>query len=239
MLYSLQGYWYCDLLLAKRDWDTADQRAARAIELAKREGWLLDIALDTLVRGRAHLGLALESASFKPADHTRNARYRLNEAVDGLQASGQNFHIPRGLIARAAFQCSLGDWVGAARDLDEVEEVAELGPMKLYLCDMAIERARLAFAQIEAFAPLNGLLETDNPPSPSPHRADEVAQLKSEAAKQLKTAADYIATCGYHRRDEELAELRTVLVGSPPFRRPATKGVRRDHQMTAWGQTRR
>jgi hypothetical protein len=44
-----------------------------------------------------------------------------------------------------------------------VEEIAEPGPMKLYLCDLAIERARLGFAQIEAFAPLNGLLERDNP----------------------------------------------------------------------------
>ena len=39
--------------------------------------------------------------------------------------------------------------------------------MRLYLCDMALERARLAFAKIEAFAPLNGMLEKDNPPKPS------------------------------------------------------------------------
>jgi len=36
---------------------------------------------------------------------------------------------------------------GAARDLDEVEETAEPGPMRLYLCDLALERARLAFAK--------------------------------------------------------------------------------------------
>ena len=89
--------------------------------------------------------------------------------------------------------------------------------MKLRLCDMAIERARLAFAQIEAFAPLNGLLETDNPPKPSPTSPPETSRLKSEAAKQLKTAADYLASCGYHRRDEELAELQAVLQGERTF----------------------
>ena len=66
-------------------------------------------------------------------------------------------YLPRGLLARAAFRRSVGDWDGAARDLDEVEEIAEPGPMRLYLCDMALERARLAFARGEAFAPLNGL----------------------------------------------------------------------------------
>jgi hypothetical protein len=41
--------------------------------------------------------------------------------------------------------------------------------------------------------------------------------LHEEAAKQLAVAADYIETCGYHRRDEELAELRAVLRGERTF----------------------
>ena len=73
--------------------------------------------------------------------------------------SGANDHRPRGLLARAAFRRTVGDWAGAARDLDEVEEIAEPGPMRLYLCDCALERARLALARREAFAPLNGLVE--------------------------------------------------------------------------------
>jgi len=84
--------------------------------------------------------------------------------------------------------------------------------MKLYLCDLALERARLAFAKIEGFAPLNGIPEKDNTAS-----AEEIATLKSEADKQLKIAADYIETCGYHRRDEELAELQAVLRGERKF----------------------
>jgi hypothetical protein len=149
--------------------------------------------------------------------NTRIASSRLGEAVDGLRATGTTEHLPRGLLARAAFRRSVGDWDGAARDLDEIEEIAEPGPMKLFLCDMAIERARLAFAQIEAFAPLNGLLETDNPPKPIQPSAEEIARLKEEAAAQLKIAADYISSCGYHKRDEELAELQAVLRGERKF----------------------
>ena len=89
--------------------------------------------------------------------------------------------------------------------------------MRLYLCDMAVERARLAFAKIEAFAPLNGLLEKDNPPKPAVPSAEEIVKLKSEAEKQLNMAANYIKICGYHRRDEELAELRAVLLGEKKF----------------------
>jgi len=85
--------------------------------------------------------------------------------------------------------------------------------MKPHLCDLALERARLAFATSEAFAPLNGMLESDNPSKPTMPSADEIAELKSEAEKQLKIAADYIKTCGYHRRDEELAELQAVRRG--------------------------
>lgn len=145
------------------------------------------------------------------------ANARLDEAVDGLRAAAHLQYIPLGLLARAVFRRSVGDWQRAERDLDEVEEIAEPGLMKLYLCDLAIERARLAFAQIEAFAPLNGLLEKDNPPEPLPLGAEEVARLKNEATEQLNTAADYIATCGYHKRDEELADLKAVLAGSRRF----------------------
>jgi hypothetical protein len=105
---------------------------------------------------------------------------------------------------------------GAARDLDEVEEIAEPGPMRLHLCDMALERARLAFAKSEAFAPLNGLID-DSPPKPERPGEAERKSLHDEAAKQLATAADYIKTCGYHRRDEELAELQAVLRGERTF----------------------
>jgi hypothetical protein len=55
--------------------------------------------------------------------------------------------------------------------------------------------------------------------APKPERPSE-AERKSfhdEAAKQLAIAADYITTCGYHRRDEELAELQAMVAGCRRF----------------------
>jgi hypothetical protein len=124
--------------------------------------------------------------------------------------------LPRGLLARAAFRRSVGDLEGAARDLDEVEEISEPGPMRLHLCDMALERARLAFARIEAFAPLNGLID-DSSPKPLPPGAEESATLTKEARVNLATARELIERCGYHRRDEELAELEAVRDGHRRF----------------------
>jgi tetratricopeptide (TPR) repeat protein len=172
LLYSVWGYRYCDLLLAKGDHTAARDRASATLVWIKPEGDRLSIALDTLALGRAHLGLALAIVGAqRPAaaarDDARTARARLDETVDGLRAAGTLDDVPRGLLARAAFRCSVGDWEGAARDLDEVEEIAEPGPMRLFLCDMALERARLAFARGEAFAPLNGLID-DSPPKSQP-----------------------------------------------------------------------
>lgn len=222
LLYSLQGYQYCDLLLGRGDHTVARDRASQTVKWVRQHGSLLDIALDTLTLGRADLGLALMAVSANQIsaatrDDALTARARLDESVDGLRAAEQSDNVPRGLLARAAFRRGVGDWGGAARDLDEAEEIAEPGPMWLYLCDMALERARLAFSLIEAFAPLNGLLENDDPPKPAVPSAERIAGLKSEAEKQLTIAADLIETCGYHRRDEELAELQSVLRGERTF----------------------
>ncbi len=118
--------------------------------------------------GRAHLALALASvprgpSPRSPSDDARVAAASLDESVESLRAAERNEHISGGLLARADFRRAIGDWDGAARDLDEAQEIAEPGPMRLYLCDCALERARLALARREAFAPLNGLVE----PSPA------------------------------------------------------------------------
>jgi hypothetical protein len=221
LLYSVQGYQYCDLLLARGDHAAARARATNILEWEVESDSLLDCALARLAFGCAHLGLALATLGAQPPpaaarDNARTARIRLGEAVDGLRAAGTFDHIPRGLLAHSAFRRNVGDWDGAARDLDEVEEIAEPGPMKLFLCDMALERARLAFAKIEALAPLNGLID-DSPPKPERPSEAERKSLHGEAAKQLAIAADFIEKCGYHRRDEELAELQAVLRGDRLF----------------------
>ena len=81
---------------------------------------------------------------------------------------------------------------GIRTDLAEVEDIAG-EEMRLYLTDLALERARLALDVPAAFA--------------SP--ADALNQAKTEAAK----AAALIAATGYHRRDGELADLQARLAG--------------------------
>ena len=150
------------------------------------------------------------------ADATPSAA-PFDQAVEAaLRGAGNHDYVPRGLLARATFRRSVGDWDGAVRDLDEVEEIAEPGPMRLFLCDMALERARLAFARIEAFAPLNGLVDACPPMRALPYAA-VAARLGEVARANLDEARKLIAECGYHRRDEELAELQAVLAGERRF----------------------
>ena len=84
--------------------------------------------------------------------------------------------------------------------------------MKLALCDAALERARLALARAAEFAPLSGVIEASSPKPKRPGEA-ECNRLHDEGAKQVAVAADYIKKCGYHVRDEELAELQALLKG--------------------------
>jgi hypothetical protein len=91
-------------------------------------------------------------------------------------------------------------------DLNEVEEIAEPGPMKLALCDAALERARLALARAAESAPLSGVIEASSPKPKRPGEA-ECNRLHDEGAKQVAVK------WGYHVRDEELAELQALLKG--------------------------
>jgi hypothetical protein len=179
LLSSLRGSQYCDLLISEAEFADAHDRAAQTLEWERKRQRKnrLNIAHDTLNLGRTSLGRALLSDPSGTAVENACAAARfLGEAVAGLNATGQLNYVSVGLIARATFLCAVGDWDSAARDFDEAEEIAEPGPMRLYLCDIALERARLALAQFEAFAPLNGLVDP-SPPPPAPPDAAAAAAL--------------------------------------------------------------
>ncbi len=99
LLYSLQGYQYCDLLLAAGEHGEVLRRATKALEVSTSNRWLLDIALDHFALGRALL-----SAGDLPA-----AEPHLRDAVDGLRAAGQQDELPRGLLARAEYHLANAD----------------------------------------------------------------------------------------------------------------------------------
>jgi hypothetical protein len=66
-LCSVRGYQYCDLLLSRGQAAEARDRAARTLEIARSENWVLDIALDNVTLGRAHLDLAMQTAGGGPS----------------------------------------------------------------------------------------------------------------------------------------------------------------------------
>ncbi len=168
-LYSLRGFQYCDLVLGRAEPEAGtgldefagsgsrpeEMRSFRracqevleraSVALAHGESWypLLDIALDQLTLGRAHLGLALTAPGEDRATGLVQATEHLDRALDGLRQAGQEDFVPRGLLARATLRRFRSDFTGAAADLAEALEIAERGPMRLHECDAHLEWARL------------------------------------------------------------------------------------------------
>ena len=140
LLYSVRGFRYCDLLLSQGEYQGVLNRAEQTIEW--EFGRLLDIALDHLSIGRAHLFKALQEGS---QDFIQAAEH-LNQAVDRLQQAGQQQEIPRGLLARAELYMAQGEFDKAQHDLDEAMTIAKRGGMGLHQADCHLGYARLYLA---------------------------------------------------------------------------------------------
>jgi tetratricopeptide (TPR) repeat protein len=199
LLHSVQGFRYCDWLLAGAEcagWrriagdgtsgksqtfsetcGAVAERADKTIEIAVRNNWLLDIGLDHLTLARVALYESILRGLQPAGDHLR-------EAMDFLRRAGQQDHLPRALLTRALFRAATGAFDGAREDLDEAYEIAERGPMRLHLADIHLHRARLF-----------GLMESRPAVYPWISPRDDL-----DAAKKL------IDECGYGRRREELAD---------------------------------
>jgi hypothetical protein len=126
-------------------------RAKHHIFKLRSDPSTLEIGLFTLMLARAHLALALQgltgATSAESADHFEGRDpAMIEEAVQHLRSSGAYAQLGRGLLTGAAFRRAIGDWNGAGNDTNEAKEIAESGLMRLYWCDCALERARLAFS---------------------------------------------------------------------------------------------
>jgi hypothetical protein len=146
---------------------------------------LLDFALHHLTLGRSALYEAILSHS-----DIRVPSSELDSAVSGFRRSGNKNYLPRGLLTHAWLRFHTGARTGpetAQSDLDEAWEIAERGPMPLFLADIHLHRARLFFREAQY-------------PWESP-QADLAASEK------------LMNDCGYHRRDEELADAKAAILG--------------------------
>jgi hypothetical protein len=228
LLHSVRGFQYCELLLANveraawlqrlkceelsplsagaglsephaRDPTTKTSLHSNALRLVKKRltylleiaeitNFPLDIGLNRLTFGRVAL---YEIMLFDPSllCHTENLTM-IDDGVKILRRSGRQDHLPYGVLTRALLRFLAGVRTGAdsaQKDLDEAWEIAERGPMRLHMADIHLYRARLFFREAEY-------------PWESPE-AD------------LTAAEKLINDCGYHRRDEELADAKRLILG--------------------------
>ncbi|HEX3497471.1 MAG TPA: hypothetical protein VHT02_09950, partial [Methylocella sp.] len=211
---ALGSFRYCDLLLAAAEragWRrildlpgipqpaplpdscrAVSERTAQTIEIAERGDDLLSIALDHLTLGRAALYMAILEGLAR--DQLDPCRESLQHAVAGLRRAGVQDYLARGLLTRAWLRCLTGARNGpdgGQSDLDEAFEIAERGPMPLFLADVHLHRARLF-----------GLSQNRPANWPSP-QAD------------LAEARRLIEKHGYWRRKEELEDAEAAARAVP------------------------
>ena len=201
LLYSVQGFRYCDLLLATAEraaWrailggpgfppgaepDSQDghatifagveRRAEAARAIAIEDRYLLDIAVYHLTLARVRLIRALLT---HPLPQPAPDLTHVADAVNGLRKAGQLDFVPKGLLTAALYHFVRGDAASARAALAEAQAIAERGPMPLHLADVHLHRARLF-------------------------------RDKAELAK----AARLIRALGYGRRYDELADAEAAL----------------------------
>jgi hypothetical protein len=179
LLYSAGGYRYCDLLLTKGEPEMAREKIDGVLKQASQHSDLNDsydlysIALNQLSLVRTALALGYKD----------EGDLQLNRAIQALRESGRIDHLPRGLLARAAFFREVEEYEKSRRDFDEVIRLATRCGMRLFECDAHLEYARL-----------------------------EIKQGQPDAARvHAKSAEQLVAACGYRRRDGEVAALKGEL----------------------------
>jgi tetratricopeptide (TPR) repeat protein len=202
LLYSAQGFRYCDLLLGDAErgaWQgliAGDDKPDPPRSLSKAAGavgaraeqtldwtnsWseasLLTIGLNHLTLARAALYAAI--LQDEPPVGTR-----LNETLSFLRRAGEQRFLPLAHLTRALFCALSGAFDEARQDLDEAYEIAERGPMRLFLADIHLHRARLF-----------GLMASR-----------PAAYSWTSPRDDLDAAEKLINECGYGRRREELAD---------------------------------
>lgn len=172
----------------------AEHRAGITLKwLKKNDGPLILIALDHLTLARFGVYRALLD---RPLPQPTFVLPDVSDALLVLRAAGQFDEIPSGLLTSALYHHVRGESAASRRALDEAWQIAERGPMPLYLCDIHLHRARLFFRAKRY--PWN-----KNPDGTRRRPADD-----------LSAAEKIIDECGYHRRDEELADAKRVILGN-------------------------
>ena len=203
-LYSFSGYLYCNLLLSSERYQEVLDRAKTTLEY-KEEHWysLISIALDQLSIGKA---LLLQSLQKKSSNLSEAAEF-LNLGVKGLRKAGAQYYLPLGLLTLASLYRHQNTFPSAWWNLDEAQEIAIYGSMKLHLTDYYLEACRLIRGQL---AVDNKQLEGYKILEQGEVFSLSRAEMEAKFQEFLGEAECLIEECGYHRKDGELAELKGV-----------------------------
>ncbi len=141
-LYGVNGFQYCNLLLYQRKYRVVQMRVGQTTKIAKRNNLILEIALDTLSLGRAHL---LQVQEERRHDFSRAKDY-LNQSIESLRKIGVQEYIICALLSRVEVYRMIGDLDSVKDDLNEAMSLAERVGMDLFQVDCHLEYARLFLA---------------------------------------------------------------------------------------------
>ncbi len=166
-LYSQRGFRYCEWLLFPPEqaaWkilctggrpstsleliynvhaatcSEVEQRAAKSAIWGKHVASLYEAALDHLTSARVELIRAILTNPFPQATLELS---HVAAAVNGLRAAGQVQELPRGLLTASLYHFVRGEHDLARKHLTEAQQIAERGPMPLFLADVHLHRARM------------------------------------------------------------------------------------------------
>jgi tetratricopeptide (TPR) repeat protein len=166
MLYSVQGFRYCDLLLTlaeaiSEDWlklsdiswyshgrsvkdvlDDVRKRVELTFSISQHAKWHFDLALDELTLGRLEL---MEHVYCGKPD-TGSAESHLNEAVAGLEQAETMDLLPKALIVRSVLKRETRRHDEAENDLNEAERLSAKMPLYKPLIEKELSLLRAARA---------------------------------------------------------------------------------------------
>lgn len=142
-LYSLQGFYYCGLLLSLNEYEDVLELADKMLSGAIHRRSPRDIGLGNLSLGEAYLMQAFAEGN----DDFSKATSHLDKAVTNLRQAGDEPYIVQGLLTRAGLYRVLKDWPHAHKNLQESMARANRSGMALHQADAHLEYARLYLAQ--------------------------------------------------------------------------------------------
>lgn len=186
LLYSMRGFHYCDWLLNPAEhtaWQVilgitgvpyvgaaqdchaklcgeVERRATMTLGLVTTHPGapILSIALDQLTLARVGLMRAILTNSIP---QPTIVIVHFATAVNGLRAAGDMCSLPHGLLAASLYCYVRGEHDLARKYLAEAQQIAERGPMPLFLADIHLHRARMFGDKTELTLAAN-LIRTHN-----------------------------------------------------------------------------